>query len=108
MRQLNLLQSAATCYYKVQQLFYYKVRQVFLQSVTGITKCNSFITKCDRYYKVRQNNVCKNVRLRLEEESGNKINKIKINLSGMFMESLILFSLASHYVKKEKKPFKSH
>ena len=46
---------------------------------------------------------CKNVSLRLEEESGNKINKIKINLSGMFIESLILFSLANQYVKKEKK-----
>ena len=54
-RQLNLLQSATTCYYKVWQLFYYKVRQVLLQSAIGITKCNSFITKCDDYYKVRQN-----------------------------------------------------
>ena len=52
-RQLNLLQSATTCYYKVRQLFYYKVRQVLLQSATGITKCDSFITKWDRYYKVR-------------------------------------------------------
>ena len=41
-------------YYKVRQLFcykvrqgYYKVRQV-LQSVTGIKKCDNFITKCDR------------------------------------------------------------
>ena len=51
--QLNLLQSATTCYYKVWQLFYYKVWQVLLQSATGITKCDSFITKCDRYYKVR-------------------------------------------------------
>ena len=42
------------CYYKVRQLFYYKVRQVLLQSATGITKCNNFITKCDDYYKVRQ------------------------------------------------------
>ena len=42
------------CYYKVRQLFYYKVRQVLLQSATGITKCDNFITKCDRYYKVRQ------------------------------------------------------
>ena len=31
---------------------YYKVRQVLLQSATGITKCDNFITKCDRYYKV--------------------------------------------------------
>ena len=41
-------------YYKVRQLFYYKVRQVLLQSATGITKCDNFITKCDDYYKVRQ------------------------------------------------------
>ena len=33
---------------------YYKVRQVLLQSATGITKCDNFITKCDRYYKVRR------------------------------------------------------
>ena len=42
------------CYYKVRQLFYYKVGQVLLQSATGITKCDNFITKCDDYYKVRQ------------------------------------------------------
>ena len=53
-RQLSLLQSAMVCYYKVRQLFYYKVRQVLLQSATGITKCDNFITKCDDYYKVRQ------------------------------------------------------
>ena len=33
---------------------YYKVRQVLLQSATGITKCDNFTTKCDRYYKVRR------------------------------------------------------
>ena len=53
-RQLFLLQSAMVCYYKVRQLFYYKVRQVLLQSATGITKCDNFITKCDRYFKVRR------------------------------------------------------
>ena len=53
-RQLFLLQSAMVCYYKVRQLFYYKVRQVLLQTATGITKCDNFITKCDRYYKVRR------------------------------------------------------
>ena len=42
------------CYYKVRQLFYYKVRQVLLQSAAGITKCDNFITKCDRNYKVRR------------------------------------------------------
>ena len=48
-------------YYKVRQVllqsataFYYKVRQVLLQSATGITKCDNFITKCDRYYNVRR------------------------------------------------------
>ena len=49
-----LLQSAMVCYYKVWQLFYYKVRQVLLQSATGIRKCDSFITKCHDFYKVRQ------------------------------------------------------
>ena len=54
-RQLFLLQSVMVCYYKVRQFFYYKVRQVLLQSATGITKCDNFITKCnDYYYKVRQ------------------------------------------------------
>ena len=52
-RQLFLLQRAVICYYKVRQLFHYEVRQVLLQSATGITKSDDFITKCDRYYKVR-------------------------------------------------------
>ena len=34
--------------YKVRQLFGYKGRQVLLQSATGITKCNDFISKCNR------------------------------------------------------------
>ena len=54
-RQLILLQRAIVCYFKVRQLFCYKVRQVFLQSAKGITKCDNFISMCDRYYKVRQN-----------------------------------------------------
>ena len=39
---------------------YYKLRQVLqsamdlLQIATGITKCDGFITNCDRYNKVRQ------------------------------------------------------
>ena len=37
-RQLILLQSAMVCYYKVWL--------VLLQSATGITKCDNFITKC--------------------------------------------------------------
>ena len=40
-------------YYKLRQLFYYKVRNGSLQITTGITKCDEFITNCDRYYKVR-------------------------------------------------------
>ena len=42
------------CYYKVRQRFYYKVGQVLLLSAPGIKKCDNFITKCDRYDKVRQ------------------------------------------------------
>ena len=42
------------CYYKVRQRFYYKVGQVLLPSAPGIKKCDNFITKCDRYNKVRQ------------------------------------------------------
>ena len=53
LRQLSLLQSAMDCYYKLRQLFYYKVRHGLLQIATGITKCDGFITNCDRYYKVR-------------------------------------------------------
>ena len=53
LRQLSLLQSAMDCYYKLRQLFYYKVRHSLLQIATGITKCDGFITNCDRYYKVR-------------------------------------------------------
>ena len=59
--QKILFKSNWKSYYKVRQfvitkcdsLIYYKVRQVSLQSATGITKCDSLITKCDRYYKVR-------------------------------------------------------
>ena len=53
LRQLSLLQSAMDSYYKLRQLFYYKVRHGLLQIATGITKCDGFITNCDRYYKVR-------------------------------------------------------
>ena len=49
----KLLQSAMDSYYKLRQLFYYKVRHGLLQIATGITKCDRFITNCDRYYKVR-------------------------------------------------------
>ena len=53
LRQLSLLQNAMDCYYKLRQPFYYKVRHGLLQIATGITKCDGFITNCDRYYKVR-------------------------------------------------------
>ena len=53
LRQLSLLQSAMDSYYKLRQLFYYKLRQGLLQIAIGITKCDGFITNCDRYYKVR-------------------------------------------------------
>ena len=41
------------CYYKLRHLFYYKVRHGLSQIATSITKCDGFITNCDRYYKVR-------------------------------------------------------
>ena len=42
----------------MRQLFYYKTRQKFITKCVRffITKCNSFITKCDVYYKLRQYN----------------------------------------------------
>ena len=43
----------AICYHKVRKLFYHKVRQVLLQNATAIINCDSFITKCGRYFKVR-------------------------------------------------------
>ena len=52
-QQLSLLQSAMDGYYKLRQLFYYKVRYGLLQIATGSTKCDRFITNCDRYYKAR-------------------------------------------------------
>ena len=53
LRQLSVLQSAMDSCYKLRQLFDYKVRHGLLQIATGITKCDGFITNCDRYYKVR-------------------------------------------------------
>ena len=43
------------CCYNVRQLFYYKVRQVLLQSATILLQSVTGITKCEDYYKVRQN-----------------------------------------------------
>ena len=50
---MELLQIAMDSCYKLRQLFYYKVRHGLLQIATGITKCDGFITNCERYYKVR-------------------------------------------------------
>ena len=41
-------QNFTVFHYKVRQLFYYKVREVLIQT-------DNFTTKCDDYYKVRQN-----------------------------------------------------
>ena len=38
---------------QIATAFLYKVRHGLLQIATGITKCDEFITNCDRYYKVR-------------------------------------------------------
>ena len=69
MRQLVITKCDSFIYYKVRQLVitkcdsyfitkcdkcYYKVRQV-LQSVTVLLQSATDITKCDDYYKVRQN-----------------------------------------------------
>ena len=43
------------CCYNVRQLFYYKVRQVLLQSATILLQSVTGVTKCEDYYKVRQN-----------------------------------------------------
>ena len=50
----SLLQSATSVITKCDSFFLLQSATAFLlQSATGITKCDSFITKCDRYYKVR-------------------------------------------------------
>ena len=43
-----LLQNATEIYYKMRQDLHYKMRQFC------ITKCDSFITKCDSCYKLRR------------------------------------------------------
>ena len=85
MRQLTLLQIATRVYYKLQQLtllqiatkgyqklrqlillqiakrVYYKLQQLTLLQIATRTLSQivtSFITNCDRYYKLRQYNVC--------------------------------------------------
>lgn len=54
MQQLFCITKCNGSYYKVRQLFCYQVRHVLLQSATDISKCDMFVTKCDRHYKVRQ------------------------------------------------------
>ena len=59
---MRLLQSGTTFrYYKVGSVllqsgtaFLLQIETILLQSGTGITKWDSFITKRDRYYKVRR------------------------------------------------------
>ena len=38
------------------QLFYYKMQQKFIKKCVSffITKCDSFVTKCDIYYKIQR------------------------------------------------------
>ena len=50
-----LLQSATAFFItKCDGLLLQSATAFLLQSTTGITKCDNFITKCDRYYKVRR------------------------------------------------------
>ena len=50
-----LLQSATPFFItKCDGLLLQSATAFLLQSATGITKCDNFITKCDRYYKVRR------------------------------------------------------
>ena len=44
----NVITKCNKYYYKMRQLFYYKMRQKFIR------KCDSFITKCDSYCKMRR------------------------------------------------------
>ena len=51
--QWQLLQSATGGFITMRHnLLLQSATTILLQSVTGITKCDDFITKCDRYYKV--------------------------------------------------------
>ena len=49
-----LLQNATEVYYKMRQVFITKNATVLLQNATVITNCDDFITKCNRYYKMRR------------------------------------------------------
>ena len=51
--QWQLLQSTTGVFITMRHnLLLQGATTILLQSVTGITKCDDFITKCDRYYKV--------------------------------------------------------
>ena len=57
-----LLQSATPFFItKCDGLLLQSATAFLLQSATSITKCDNFITKCDRYYKVRQYKVIGNI-----------------------------------------------
>ena len=61
-RQLAITKCDSLYFYKVRELvitkcdsyFITKCDKCYYKSATGITKCDNFITKCDRYYKVRR------------------------------------------------------
>ena len=48
-----LLQNTVKFYYKTRQFFITKHGKILLQNAAGITKALHFITKCGRYYKMR-------------------------------------------------------
>ena len=54
MRQLLLQSATAFFITKCDGLLLQSATAFLLQSATGITKCDNFIAKCDRYYKVRR------------------------------------------------------
>ena len=71
-----LLQSATA--------FLLQSAQVLLQIATGITKCDNFITKCDRYYKVRrllQSATGHTLRNRRLQDIAGLMYKVKNNIS---------------------------
>ena len=51
---MTLITKCDRYYYKMRQLFYYKMRQKFIATCvrTFFTKYDSFVTKCDSYYKM--------------------------------------------------------
>ena len=53
---MNFITQNDRCYHKMQHLFYWKLRQIFITKCVKflVIKCNSFITKCDIYYKVHR------------------------------------------------------